>query len=146
LFPGFSVLLAHPTLDCVFLNSGTQHPVLLAQAEKVDLAAFHDEINVNFSCMVDLALKFLPRLEAKPGPTSLIITGSGIGLVPAVTLSAYCVSKAALTTFVDCVRREWTGAGKKTRIVEIWPPVVQSEFFSSLSFFFLFFFFSPPYF
>ncbi|KAK6215490.1 short-chain dehydrogenase reductase family protein [Colletotrichum tabaci] len=119
------VLTEHPDLDCVFLNSGVQSMTRLSRPAEFDLAAFHNEINVNFSSLVNLMIKFLPHLQAKTTPTGLIVTGTHLGVVPAVTLAAYSASKAALTSFVDCLREQ--NRHKPTKIVEIYPPVVQSE-------------------
>ncbi|SPQ24266.1 24ef7a7e-2341-47dc-8cb3-e8a86d3d2e6f [Thermothielavioides terrestris] len=119
------IVTTYPDLDCVFLNSGTQHPVRLSRPAEVDLAAFHAEIATNFSRLVDLSLKFLPHLLAKPVPTALVVTGTNLAMVPAVTLSAYSASKAALHAYLLCLRRQHQGA--RTKIVEIWPPVVQTE-------------------
>jgi short-subunit dehydrogenase involved in D-alanine esterification of teichoic acids len=62
----------YPDLDCVFLNAGVQSPINLAQPEKVDLSAFHSEVATNFSCFVDLTMKFLPFLMGKKTETSLM--------------------------------------------------------------------------
>lgn len=120
-----SIVTKYPDLDCVFLNSGTQTPIRLSRPAEVDLGAFHREINTNFTSLVDLSLKFLPCLLEKPFPTALVFTGSLIALVPAVTVPAYSASKAALSAFVDCLRRQ--NQGKSTKIIEIWPPAVQSK-------------------
>jgi short-subunit dehydrogenase involved in D-alanine esterification of teichoic acids len=82
-------------------------------------------MNVNFTSIVNLAIKFLPHLQAKSAPTGLIITGTHLAIVPAVTLAAYSASKAALTSFVDCLREQ--NRHKPTKIIEIYPPVVQSK-------------------
>ncbi|KAK2608287.1 hypothetical protein N8I77_006905 [Diaporthe amygdali] len=119
------VVTKHPDLDAVFLNAGIQSRTRLSRAAEFDLASFHHEINVNFTCIVNLSIKFLPHLQAKTEPTGLIITGTHLGLVPAPTLAAYSASKAALTSFVDCLRDQ--NRHKPTKIVEVYPPVVQSE-------------------
>ena len=67
-----SITHTYPELDCVFLNAGVQSQVNLAQPAKVDLSAFHSEITTNFSCFVDLTVKFLPFLMSKDTETSLI--------------------------------------------------------------------------
>ena len=67
-----SITHTYPDLDCVFLNSGVQSPVSLAQPAQVDLSRFHSEIETNFSCFVDLTMKFLPFLLDKKTETSLI--------------------------------------------------------------------------
>lgn len=115
----------HPDLDCVFLNAGIQSQTRLSRPAEFDLGKFHQEINVNFTSIVNLAVKFLPHLQAKSTPTSLIITGTHLAIVPAVTLAAYSASKAALTAFVDCLREQ--NRHKPTKIIEIYPPVVQSK-------------------
>lgn len=133
----------YPDLDCVFLNAGIQSRPRLSRAAEFDFAGFHNEINVNFTCIVNLSMKFLPRLQAKTEPTGLIITGTHLGLVPAPTLAAYSASKAALTAFVDCLREQ--NRHKPTKIVEIYPPVVKCKRRIKLHFcpfFFSFFFFN----
>jgi NADP-dependent 3-hydroxy acid dehydrogenase YdfG len=67
------VTQSYPDLDCVFLNAGVQSPINLAQPESVDLAAFHSEIEVNFSSFVDIAIKFLPFLMKKKSDCSVIL-------------------------------------------------------------------------
>ncbi|KAH8898976.1 NAD(P)-binding protein [Thozetella sp. PMI_491] len=121
------VVKTYPDLDCVFLNSGTQHPTRISRPAEIDLAKFHAEINVNFTCIVNLSVKFLPVLQAKPVPTSLIITGTFLAIAPAASLAAYSASKAALSSFIGSLQAGNKKAQTKTAIVEIWPPVVQTE-------------------
>jgi short-subunit dehydrogenase involved in D-alanine esterification of teichoic acids len=97
----------------------------LSRPEEVDLDAFHQEIETNFNRLVDLSTKLLPHLKKKPFPTALMITGTLLAQVPAVTMPAYSASKAALTAYVMCLRRQ--NAGSSTKIIELWPPVVQSK-------------------
>jgi short-subunit dehydrogenase involved in D-alanine esterification of teichoic acids len=119
------IVSKYPDLDCVFLNTGKQSMVRLSKPAEVDLDAFHDEMNTNFSRLVDLSVKFLPHLQQKPFPTSLVVTGTLIAVVPAVLMPAYSASKAALNAFVYCLRRQYEGSNIK--IIEIWPPAVQSK-------------------
>ncbi|KAK8124338.1 short-chain dehydrogenase reductase family [Apiospora kogelbergensis] len=119
------VLSDYPSLDCVFLNSGVQSATRLSRPLEFDLAKFHQEVNVNFTSIVNLMIKFLPHLQSKPHPTGLIVTGTHLALVPAATMAAYSASKAALTAFVDCCRAQ--NRQKSTKIIEIYPPVVQTE-------------------
>ncbi|OAA59122.1 NAD(P)-binding domain protein [Niveomyces insectorum RCEF 264] len=122
------ILRDFPDLDSVFLNAGTQSPYRLSQPEHVDLGRFHDEVHTNFTSIVNLAMAFLPHLQAKDVPTSLIFTGTNICVVPAVTVPAYSASKAALNAFVYCLRAQSESAHKRTKIIEIWPPVVKSSY------------------
>ncbi|KAK4041539.1 hypothetical protein C8A01DRAFT_14718 [Parachaetomium inaequale] len=119
------IVTDYPDLDCVFLNAGRQHQVRLSRPAEVDLDAFHAEMGTNFSRLVDLSVKFLPHLLQKPFPTALVVTGSLIAAVPAVAVPAYSASKAALNAFVCCLRRQYRGTN--TRIIEVWPPLVQTE-------------------
>ncbi|KAH6648020.1 hypothetical protein BKA67DRAFT_579221 [Truncatella angustata] len=119
------VLSQYPELDCVFLNSGIQGSTRLSHAAEFDLVKFHHEINVNFTSVVNLIMKFLPHLQAREIPTALIVTGTHLALVPATTMAGYSASKAALTSFVDCLREQ--NREKPTKIIEIYPPVVQTE-------------------
>ncbi|KAK9777098.1 putative Oxidoreductase DltE [Seiridium cardinale] len=119
------VVTEHPDLDCVFLNSGIQSSTRLSRAAEFDLGKFHDEISVNFTSIVNLIIKFLPHLQTKETPTSLIVTGTHLAIVPATTMAGYSASKAALTSFVDCVREQ--NRHKPTKIIELYPPVVQTE-------------------
>ncbi|KXH26483.1 hypothetical protein CSAL01_05406 [Colletotrichum salicis] len=114
-----------PGLDCVLINSGIQSPIKLSEPSSVDLDAFREEINVNFLSVVDISVKFLPRLQDKAIPTSLIVTGTHLALIPAVTLPAYYASKAALHAFVYSSRQQLQGSS--TNIIEIWPLLVQTE-------------------
>ena len=70
------------------------------------------------------ATKFLHQLQQKSHPTSLIIIGTNLASIPAVSILAYSASKAAFNTFVYCLRAQ--NMAKSTKIIEIWPPVVQS--------------------
>ncbi|KAH7111119.1 hypothetical protein B0J11DRAFT_599019 [Dendryphion nanum] len=115
----------YPDLDCVFLNSGFQSQVRLSKPAEVDLDAFHQEVTTNFSRLVDLSMKFLPHLLLKPFPTALVITGTLLALVPAVTMPAYSASKVAMNAYIYCLRRQ--NQESNTKIIEIWPPVVQTE-------------------
>lgn len=115
----------NPTLDCVFLNSGTQHMIRLSKPGQVDLDAFHSEVNTNFTSQVNLALKFSGVLLEKQHPTALIVTGTHLALVPSVAMPAYSASKAALHAFVDCLRRQ--NQGKSCKFIEITTPAVRSK-------------------
>lgn len=121
----YRVQKEYPDLDCVVLNSGMQQMIRLSRPAEVDLDAFHHEINTNFTSVVNLAVKFSAVLLAKTTPTALIVTGTHLSIVPAVTMPAYSSSKAALHAFMDCLRRQ--NQGKNCKFIEISAPLVQSE-------------------
>ncbi|KAL9086373.1 MAG: hypothetical protein Q9165_007159 [Trypethelium subeluteriae] len=118
----------HPNLDCVFLNAGTQNRYDLGQPAKVDLGQFHNEVNVNFSSMVDLSIKFLPFLMSKNSPASIAFTDTHLGIIPAAPLPAYSASKAALNAFILCLREQLEAQNAQVKVIDIWAPVVQSTF------------------
>lgn len=122
------VVETYPDLDCVFLNSGTQTQAKLTRPAEIDLDAFHHEFEVNYISVVNLTIKFLPHLEKKDYPTSVIVTGSLLSLVPAFLMPAYSASKAALRAFWDSLRRQHQGFSK-IKFIEILPPAVQSKRF-----------------
>lgn len=62
-----------PDIDCVFLNAGVQRRYDFSQPEKVNLAEFNSEMNVNFSSFVALTHAFLPFLMGKTSQTSLVL-------------------------------------------------------------------------
>ncbi|KJZ72287.1 hypothetical protein HIM_08328 [Hirsutella minnesotensis 3608] len=119
------VMTEYPQVDCILLNSGIQAPHALSNPEKVDLDVFHREIDTNFSSIVNLSMTFLPHLLKKQTPTALMVTGTHLSLIPAVTLPAYSASKAALKAFFDCLRRQ--NHGTQVKFIEILPPMVQTE-------------------
>lgn len=67
------VTQTYPDLDSVFLNAGVQGAYDFSTPEMVDLKAFFSEFNVNFTSMVTLTHAFLPFLQNKKTPTSLIL-------------------------------------------------------------------------
>ncbi|KAG9858248.1 hypothetical protein KCV05_g773, partial [Aureobasidium melanogenum] len=119
------VTTTYPDLDCVHLNSGFQRMMDLSRPEEIDLEVFHAQINTNFSCVVDMAIKFLPFLKSKATETGLIFTSSNLGTVPAAPLPAYCASKAALDSFILALREKMRDTSVK--VIELSLPAVQTE-------------------
>lgn len=111
----------------MLLNAGVQNPVNLAKPAEVDRAAFETEVTINYLSFVHLTLEFLPFLEGKSTKSTIIFTGSNLAIIPAVTLSGYSASKAALNAFTLCLRQELVHAKSNVKIVEISPPPVQTE-------------------
>jgi short-subunit dehydrogenase involved in D-alanine esterification of teichoic acids len=72
--PRSRIVKKYPDLDCVFLNAGVQRQYDLANPNKFDIDAFHQEFNVNFSSFVNLTHAFLPLLLGKsPSPTNIVL-------------------------------------------------------------------------
>ncbi|KAH8800435.1 hypothetical protein F5884DRAFT_551064 [Xylogone sp. PMI_703] len=121
-----TVTSKYPEIDCVFLNAGKGNAFRFAEPTTIDLNDFHKDIELNFLSHVNLTHAFLPFLMSKEVPTTMTYTGSLLSLVPAAGGSSYCASKAALNAFIMSVREELSHANSKVKIVEIFPPPVQS--------------------
>ncbi|KAL8839736.1 MAG: hypothetical protein Q9170_001607 [Blastenia crenularia] len=122
-----NITISYPDLDCVFLNAGVQGVYDFTKPDQIDLAAFHKEMDVNFTSFVNISMAFLPLLQSKHLPTSIIYTGSNLAIVPAWNMPAYSASKAALNCFTLCLRDQLANTGSKVRVLEISPPPVQTE-------------------
>lgn len=120
------VVQTYPDLDCVFLNSGTQSQMKVTQSEEIDLDAFHRDFQVNYTSIVNLALRFLPHLQKKNYPTAMVVTGSTLAVVPAFAMPSYSASKAALKAFFESLRQQYQGVSQ-IKFIEILPPAVQSK-------------------
>ncbi|KAF2810409.1 short-chain dehydrogenase/oxidoreductase [Mytilinidion resinicola] len=125
--PTFAVNVTkrYPDIDCVFLNAGTQAAINLSDPAKWDLNAFQRDVSVNFVSFVNLTHAFLPFLLSKGSTTGLIYTTSHLAYIPAAGLSGYSASKAALNSFILCLRDQLRNSSVK--VVELSPPVVQTE-------------------
>ncbi|KAL4945677.1 hypothetical protein BDV06DRAFT_219070 [Aspergillus oleicola] len=121
------VMASNPDIDSIFLNAGTQNPYDLADLEKFNLATFHQEVKLNFTSLVSVTHAFLPFLLKKLDPSSFIFTGTHLAIIPAATLPAYSASKAALNAFVLCLREQLRLRSEKVKVIEMSPPVVQTE-------------------
>ncbi|KAH7128255.1 hypothetical protein B0J11DRAFT_431887 [Dendryphion nanum] len=115
---------SHPTIDCVFLNAGTQSIFDFSKPETVDLSNFNREMNVNFTSFVALTHAMLPHLLAQNN-SAFIYTGTQISLVPAFLVPAYSASKAALDAFIMSLREQLRYS--KVQVFHISPGPVQTE-------------------
>ena len=118
----------HPDLDCVFLNSGMQRAVNWAEPEKVDLEAMNLEVLTNYTSFMHLTKAFLPFLQKQaPKETAIIYTSSALALVPMGHCPNYCSTKAALHHMILIMREQLRDANSNVKIVEVFPPAVQTE-------------------
>ena len=118
----------HPDLDCVFLNSGLQRAVDWTKPDNVDLEAIDLEVLTNYTSFMHLTKAFLPYLQKQaPKETSLIFTTSGLALVPILHCPNYCSTKSALHHHILAMREQLKQAKSNVRIIELFPPAVQTE-------------------
>jgi short-subunit dehydrogenase involved in D-alanine esterification of teichoic acids len=110
------VTKAHPTLDCVILNSGVQRSLDFSKPESIDLETAETELLTNYTSYIHLTKYFLPFLQAQASPTSLVFTTSGLALVPILRCPNYCASKAALHHLIICMREQYVDYPSPTPI------------------------------
>ncbi|PVH72802.1 NAD(P)-binding protein [Cadophora sp. DSE1049] len=123
------IIKKSPDIDCLFLNAGVQGHYDVSAPETIDLKKFNDEMTINYTSLVALTFAFLPFLKkkAEAGPASVIFTGTHLAVIPAAVLPAYSASKAALNVFTLCLREQLKAAGSEVKVIEIYPPPVQTE-------------------
>ncbi|GKU07776.1 oxidoreductase dlte [Fusarium langsethiae] len=122
-----TVIKSNPDLDCVIISSGVQHGFDFTQPETVDLSLLGVELTTNYTSVVHLTAAFLPHLKKEPHG-NLVYINANLGLIPAMTRTPnYNASKAALHAFVMDIRYQLRDDGCPLRIVEVFPPAVQTE-------------------
>ncbi|PSN73448.1 short-chain dehydrogenase/ reductase-like protein [Corynespora cassiicola Philippines] len=117
----------HPDIDSVFLNSGMQRGFDFSKPDTVDLSLLEHELRTNYLSYVHLTHAFIPFFQKKENETSLIYTSSGLALIPLVSRLNYSATKAALHHFVLCLREQLTNGPGNIKVIEIFPPAVQTE-------------------
>ncbi|KAL2812766.1 hypothetical protein BJX63DRAFT_421633 [Aspergillus granulosus] len=95
------VFTEHPDIDCVFVNPGIQRPFDFSQPETVDLSIFDNELLTNYT--------------------------SVMALVPMMRCPNYGASEAALHHFILALRTQLKDGPGDVRVIEIFPPAVQTE-------------------
>ncbi|KAF2643608.1 short-chain dehydrogenase/ reductase-like protein [Massarina eburnea CBS 473.64] len=122
-----SVTSKHPDLDCVMINSGIQRGFNFAKPETVDLSVFEQEFLTNYTAYIHLSKAFLPHFQKQENETALMYTSSGLALIPLVSRLGYSATKAALHHFLLALREQMKDGPGNVKIVEIFPPAVQTE-------------------
>lgn len=128
--PNFAATITknHPDLDCVIYNSGIQRAFDFTKPEKVDLSGVGMELTVNYLSAVHLTTAFLPHFQSKQSG-NLVFVGATLGLIPGLIRTPnYNASKSALHTFIMDLRQQLKEGGHAgLRIIEVFPPAVQTE-------------------
>ncbi|CAM6122379.1 unnamed protein product [Calypogeia fissa] len=127
------------SLDGVILNAGMQRVFKFTArdaAKSIDMQALRMELDVNYTSQVALTQHLLPHLieVAKAGkPASINFVTSSLSLVPIKTCLNYCATKAALHSFILCIRGQVDelNLDGKLGVTEIVPPLVDSELHDS---------------
>ncbi|KOS20016.1 putative oxidoreductase [Escovopsis weberi] len=126
------VTTEHEDLDCLVNNAGIQKPLEVSENDKDDFLDKADqEINVNIRGPMHLALGLLPHFRTKPS-AAIINVSSILGFVPfSILTPVYNGTKAWLHSWTmnfraQLQRNETAGSGK-IRVLEIVPPLVESD-------------------
>ncbi|RMZ67654.1 short-chain dehydrogenase oxidoreductase [Pyrenophora seminiperda CCB06] len=131
LIPSFVATLtaAHPDLDCVLLNSGMQRGFDFSQPQTIDLDLLELEFRTNYLSYIHFTTALLPFFQTQQGEkeTALIYTSSGLALLPLPRCPNYSASKAALHHWLLSLRHQLASGPGKIKVVEIFPPAVQTE-------------------
>ncbi|KAL3442915.1 hypothetical protein BJX65DRAFT_298682 [Aspergillus insuetus] len=121
------VFTEHPDIDCVFVNPGIQRPFDFSRPETVDLSIFDDELLTNYTSAVHFTKALLPYLQKQKKETAVAFTTSQMALVPMMRCPNYGASKAALHHFILALRTQLKDGPGDVRVIEIFPPAVQTE-------------------
>lgn len=120
------VRAAHPGINVLLLNAGiTNNYQLFGDEDAAAHAA--EEMAVNYLSAVRLTQAFEPLLRNKPD-AALILTTSGVALVPDVQNPTYSATKAALHSLCLSMRFALGQAGSPIKVFELMLPLVDSPF------------------
>jgi len=116
-----------PEINMLINNAGIQRDVDLTKGIS-DLNNDADEIRINLEAPIYLSALFTPLLSGK-NDAVIVNVSSGLAFMAehavAVGMPVYCAAKAGLHTFTMAQRKQL--APLKIRVVEIIPPMVESE-------------------
>ncbi|KAF5355744.1 hypothetical protein D9756_003933 [Leucocoprinus leucothites] len=140
-----SNLEKYPQLDAVILNAGVQYEFYFDKEIDVSsgsypmrglplipttIPEFQAELNINYTSITTIVAYLLPhflKLSDAGRPSFIVPVTAGLGIVPAVWCPGYSASKAALRSFTLSLRVQLQDKGTKVNVLEIIPPLVESE-------------------
>jgi uncharacterized oxidoreductase len=113
----------YPNIDTVWINGGLQYASSPKDASSTTDAKIEDEVTLNVTAPMILGRHIIPQLLKKDGETNFMITGSGLGFLPAGGLfSVYCATKAAVHSY--CVGIRQALKDTNVNVLELVPPYV----------------------
>lgn len=116
----------HPDTNMILLNAGVTNNYRLFSGEDA-LEHARVEMTTNYLSAVRLTQLFEPLLRDKP-TAAMIITTSGVALVPDTTNPTYSATKAALHSLILTMRFVLEKAGSPIKVFEVMAPLVDSAF------------------
>jgi len=118
------VAAAAPHLTTLVNNAGIQRQLDFTAAEPPGPADIAAEIATNLTGLINVTAAALPLLRRAPR-SRVVHVGSGLGFVPYAKAPVYSATKAAVHSFTVSLR--WQLAGSTVQVVEIIPPVVDTQ-------------------
>lgn len=122
---------AHPDIDFVFVNPGIQRALDFTKPESVDLERFDLELKTNYTAPVYLTKAILPYLNKRSEPTAVAYTTTQLAIITLNSRPNYGASKAALHHFILALRAQLEKDSPNLKIIEVYPPAVQTELHDS---------------
>ncbi|VDB94970.1 unnamed protein product [Peniophora sp. CBMAI 1063] len=122
------VIKKFPNIDCVIFSAGIQRQIDFTKPDTVNLDNAEAELNTNLLAIITMISKcFIPHFQSLGRPTFIMPISSGLALQPKSNIPVYCASKAALHSFCVSLGVQLKNAGSNLSVVEIMPPLVESE-------------------
>ena len=120
------VTAEHPDLNLVLLNAAVTHNYqLFSGQDAAALAA--QEMTTNYLSAVRLTQLFEPVIRGNRDP-ALVVTTSGVALVPDVQNPTYSATKAALHSLCLSMRFVLARDGSPVQVFEFMAPLTDSPF------------------
>lgn len=121
----------HKDLNMILLNAGVAvHYDLLGPDDAYETS--RQEMLTNYHSAVYLTQAFEPLLADKPA-AAMLITTSGVALVPDLMHPTYSATKAALHSLVFSLRQVLETKKSSIKVFEIMLPLVDTEFAKAVS-------------
>ena len=126
-----TVTAEHTDIDLIVFNAGIQRPFDFT-SPNADLSTFEAELTTNYTSVVTLWTALLPFMLSRPHETTAVFMSATLGLVPTMLRTpGYNASKAAMHSWLlnvrEQMRRSPDTACQKVKLVEVFPPAVQTE-------------------
>lgn len=121
-----TVTKEHPEVDCLINNAGVQRPL---DINNFDVSKADNEIAINVSGPMHLAVGFLPHFKSKPSATIINVT-SVLGFNPFSIINPIYNGTKAFSHFWTMNLRTQLEASKDLhhiKVVEIAPPTVATD-------------------
>lgn len=114
-----------PKLNVVINNAGNAYAYDLLTPGVNASEKARDEMDTNFISVLRLTEKLLPTLREQD-EAAIVNVSSVVAFVPAVGISTYSASKAALHSYTQSLRLGLNSTSVK--VFELMPPLVNTEF------------------